>query len=55
MRQGGPLCRYLLLFILKIIRPTTKIDNFIGTSLQNRRGNMANVTSAIDKSLNNKR
>ena len=51
LRQGMSLCGYLLLFILKII--TTKIDNFIGTSLQDRRGKMANATSAIDKSIDN--
>ena len=57
--QGRPVCGYFLLFIflsLKIItevyRPT-KIDSTVGTSLQNRRGNMANVTSAIDTSIDN--
>ena len=30
-----------------------KIDNFIGTCLQNKRGDIATVTSAIDKSIDN--
>ena len=57
--QGRPVCGYFLLFIFlslkiitKVYRPT-KIDSTVRTSLQNRRGNMANVTSAIDTSIDN--